>query len=101
MIRRPPRSTLFPYTTLFRSCAVAYSQFRLEPPMTSSTHCDRAGAVESIAQKDVTVALEVSFRPTRSHAAAAACNSEYVHECVPEKFMLQAASEPGSPRVKL
>src|SRR2546421_3847748 len=23
MIRRPPRSTLFPYTTLFRSCAVS------------------------------------------------------------------------------
>src|SRR5260221_9711394 len=23
MIRRPPRSTLFPYTTLFRSCSVA------------------------------------------------------------------------------
>src|SRR2546428_5118446 len=25
MIRRPPRSTLFPYTTLFRSCMVAVS----------------------------------------------------------------------------
>src|SRR3712207_7274722 len=25
MIRRPPRSTLFPYTTLFRSCGVATS----------------------------------------------------------------------------
>src|SRR5947209_12307408 len=25
MIRRPPRSTLFPYTTLFRSCAVDLS----------------------------------------------------------------------------
>src|SRR5437588_4778640 len=24
MIRRPPRSTLFPYTTLFRSAAIAY-----------------------------------------------------------------------------
>src|SRR3712207_6851685 len=24
MIRRPPRSTLFPYTTLFRSCLVAH-----------------------------------------------------------------------------
>src|SRR3712207_8826766 len=24
MIRRPPRSTLFPYTTLFRSCARAH-----------------------------------------------------------------------------
>src|SRR5438034_11547231 len=26
MIRRPPRSTLFPYTTLFRSCAVRASR---------------------------------------------------------------------------
>src|SRR2546430_10290775 len=26
MIRRPPRSTLFPYTTLFRSAAVVASQ---------------------------------------------------------------------------
>src|SRR2546430_5891307 len=25
MIRRPPRSTLFPYTTLFRSCGTAKS----------------------------------------------------------------------------
>src|SRR3989449_9774309 len=25
MIRRPPRSTLFPYTTLFRSCSIAFS----------------------------------------------------------------------------
>src|SRR3712207_7310395 len=24
MIRRPPRSTLFPYTTLFRSCVAAF-----------------------------------------------------------------------------
>src|SRR3712207_8338808 len=27
MIRRPPRSTLFPYTTLFRSVAVAQPRF--------------------------------------------------------------------------
>src|SRR5258708_18555569 len=27
MIRRPPRSTLFPYTTLFRSVATATTQF--------------------------------------------------------------------------
>src|SRR3712207_7460065 len=27
MIRRPPRSTLFPYTTLFRSRAVFYAGF--------------------------------------------------------------------------
>src|SRR3712207_8955092 len=29
MIRRPPRSTLFPYTTLFRSRSVGYIMVRL------------------------------------------------------------------------
>src|SRR2546425_10898796 len=33
MIRRPPRSTLFPYTTLFRSTATALD--RLSPPLTT------------------------------------------------------------------
>src|SRR2546422_7483824 len=28
MIRRPPRSTLFPYTTLFRSCPAEASRYR-------------------------------------------------------------------------
>src|SRR2546430_10422982 len=31
MIRRPPRSTLFPYTTLFRSLILNYT-FNLPPP---------------------------------------------------------------------
>src|SRR5438034_4570336 len=31
MIRRPPRSTLFPYTTLFRSCAVLADDAVLAP----------------------------------------------------------------------
>src|SRR5438874_6361956 len=30
MIRRPPRSTLFPYTTLFRSRKITQSPFSLE-----------------------------------------------------------------------
>src|SRR2546430_2913286 len=30
MIRRPPRSTLFPYTTLFRSLGVGQSDFRAD-----------------------------------------------------------------------
>src|SRR5471030_1098546 len=29
MIRRPPRSTLFPYTTLFRSCISMYGAYSL------------------------------------------------------------------------
>src|SRR5260370_30837432 len=31
MIRRPPRSTLFPYTTLFRSCRAPRSELRPMP----------------------------------------------------------------------
>src|SRR5258708_23640303 len=33
MIRRPPRSTLFPYTTLFRSVSIKSSSF---PPSTTT-----------------------------------------------------------------
>src|SRR5258706_1289202 len=41
MIRRPPRSTLFPYTTLFRSCAkpvpnIVNECFHLKPPVPGS-----------------------------------------------------------------
>src|SRR5437879_13882862 len=31
MIRRPPRSTLFPYTTLFRSCFLMKEAIKMRP----------------------------------------------------------------------
>src|SRR2546422_8627920 len=39
MIRRPPRSTLFPYTTLFRSCVISSARppSRHAPPRFGST----------------------------------------------------------------
>src|SRR3712207_8079601 len=37
MIRRPPRSTLFPYTTLFRSGVVQVKQNPLKPKMSFLT----------------------------------------------------------------
>src|SRR6478752_9236402 len=46
MIRRPPRSTLFPYTTLFRSCAP--SRGRSGPPWARPRAAPRAaGAARS------------------------------------------------------
>src|SRR5947209_12537007 len=51
MIRRPPRSTLFPYTTLFRSStAAAVSDFSAAP-----TGCAAHGGVEI--QKGITTRL--------------------------------------------
>src|SRR3712207_7731316 len=46
MIRRPPRSTLFPYTTLFRSAypgrwASAHHSLDLEHPAHHARHCRR------------------------------------------------------------
>src|SRR5207253_4510131 len=43
MIRRPPRSTLFPYTTLFRSTATAGSAAprRWGPPTATGAHARR------------------------------------------------------------
>src|SRR2546422_8489403 len=63
MIRRPPRSTLFPYTTLFRSVILAISLFskvidgNLLPedrtiPASTITDCQDMGE-ECIAQKIV------------------------------------------------
>src|SRR5438876_2438894 len=42
MIRRPPRSTLFPYTTLFRSCRPLMGLD--QPQKNPSCDCGRAGA---------------------------------------------------------
>src|SRR3712207_6566973 len=38
MIRRPPRSTLFPYTTLFRSAAICYAEFASTVPVAGSAY---------------------------------------------------------------
>src|SRR2546425_5438590 len=37
MIRRPPRSTLFPYTTLFRSLHYRFGRLLLTAPKTATT----------------------------------------------------------------
>src|SRR2546426_7347596 len=61
MIRRPPRSTLFPYTTLFRSVPMAFtlssSSFREGAPIPAKHTCDGA---------DVSPPLAWSGAPSRS-----------------------------------
>src|SRR5258708_28260662 len=46
MIRRPPRSTLFPYTTLFRSAGEYHRQCRHRPALRIDESQRRAGVFE-------------------------------------------------------
>src|SRR5205809_2803760 len=57
MIRRPPRSTLFPYTTLFRS-AVFTGVSGSASPMTATLTPPRSITVHGSAQAGVTVRSE-------------------------------------------
>src|SRR5256885_13298200 len=41
MIRRPPRSTLFPYTTLFRSISMGYGRRQVVPVHWQEAHQHR------------------------------------------------------------
>src|SRR5690554_7458662 len=60
MIRRPPRSTLFPYTTLFRSriCTV-----RLSPTATGRACLRRASAAPLISSRSEEHTSELQSRP--------------------------------------
>src|SRR3712207_6974132 len=55
MIRRPPRSTLFPYTTLFRSARIPFSRKRKEFMFFSSVFVPSsrrpAGRMETLASQ--------------------------------------------------
>src|SRR5256885_8524050 len=61
MIRRPPRSTLFPYTTLFRSIWSAICCMgapRTAPPPTPSTNADRRKAASCTRSEEHTSELQ-------------------------------------------
>src|SRR5256885_11091652 len=48
MIRRPPRSTLFPYTTLFRSRALLRHAGRVSRGLRRRRPLDRAGGLRAL-----------------------------------------------------
>src|SRR4029078_13730900 len=67
MIRRPPRSTLFPYTTLFRSVTdqfVAYLKTWDEPPMLRLRSEEHTSELQSLAYLVCRLLLE---KKTETH----------------------------------
>src|SRR3712207_6982974 len=100
MIRRPPRSTLFPYTTLFRSrrlergdqgaCGVLGVDERDPPASCSDDRCDpSSGEPEGVARRGGFRAVEdrqdrKSTRLNSSHA-----NISYAVFCLKKKKLQQ------------
>src|SRR3712207_7181769 len=62
MIRRPPRSTLFPYTTLFRSASTAFDAESLDRPVGLAD--DACVLAELVANKGAEAMEEAVVRRT-------------------------------------
>src|SRR2546422_8333098 len=64
MIRRPPRSTLFPYTTLFRSPQIAH-MLSTCPPVSTYDESARSGAGSRTRRQNMTVRSSTESAPRR------------------------------------
>src|SRR6266536_5193938 len=69
MIRRPPRSTLFPYTTLFRSASIAGDQH-----MRHACHCNFAIVAQNAPARSEHLVVDVSRGEHRSENGRAVQN---------------------------
>src|SRR2546428_6189570 len=86
MIRRPPRSTLFPYTTLFRSVARATT-----PRSRSSRSTRRPRAARTAAERESTRPAPWQVDPKRSeeHTSELQSRSDLVCRLLLEKKKTQ------------
>src|SRR5256885_9155154 len=86
MIRRPPRSTLFPYTTLFRSPQILGGQIRYEPYLfvdaaRLSTVADRSEEHTSELQSPCNLVCRLLLEKKKSRR-------HLKHDCVPPMCQL-------------
>src|SRR3712207_8891222 len=101
MIRRPPRSTLFPYATLFRSAAVRATPGGNAPPLESALAARRygpqvvnrianplvsRGAVAVIVVADASLDTYLDRKSTRLNSSHA--NISYAVFCLNNKTLL-------------
>src|SRR3712207_7050268 len=77
MIRRPPRSTLFPYTTLFRSCGASGVETRRSRTSRSRATRSGRGIVGFSAQE-----------PTRSSVKANQRSEEHTSELQSRQYLV-------------
>src|SRR5260370_36370161 len=61
MIRRPPRSTLFPYTTLFRSSTLYFDSLTVNAGNGGFLHCIQMDTSVNAANQVVSVGADIAF----------------------------------------
>src|SRR3712207_8881686 len=84
MIRRPPRSTLFPYTTLFRSDGLALGQIgQVHVNLTVESARTKQGFVEHVGPELVRYVREQDRKSTRLNSSHA--NISYAVFCLKKK----------------
>src|SRR3712207_9008717 len=69
MIRRPPRSTLFPYTTLFRSVLLDKSEYRPGELSGFYSVFGMGAAVENIWLTTTTLGMGIQFVRSEEHTS--------------------------------
>src|SRR5438552_4989001 len=81
MIRRPPRSTLFPYTTLFRSAASLNFPVMLHLPMEplDSVHNDRSEEHTSELQSPDHLVCRLLLEKKKYYTYSASVKTFYVY----------------------
>src|SRR2546430_195831 len=62
MIRRPPRSTLFPYTTLFRSKIASHFPISSNCSLDAAETCVSPNSVESFSCGSISIALSFQLK---------------------------------------
>src|SRR3712207_8699728 len=84
MIRRPPRSTLFPYTTLFRSWAQAGDRTKPADEVEGSAKLDTDAAAEERAPTTASTRGAADRKSTRLNSSHA--NISYAVFCLKKKI---------------
>src|SRR3712207_7555331 len=89
MIRRPPRSTLFPYTTLFRSCIRCNGNVRLDAMLDLAT---RLGADSLATGHYARVGDDGLLRPDRKSTRlnSSHANISYAVFCLKKKIDIKS-----------
>src|SRR2546426_1340111 len=80
MIRRPPRSTLFPYTTLFRSCPTESFMFEIGQWATLVPVCARRSISDGSSQHPWAAITSFARKPIESRYFAKDRSEEHTSE---------------------